>query len=96
MRAVLPASETIAPSPPTPLPPRERETAPKPSLARLGTSATSRIDADNVSSWKCGRSQATASYQPGLPLTARTSTLASDSGVLAFCVGPTSSGLEMT
>ena len=62
----------------------------------LGTSATRRMDVVKVSSWKCGRSQATASYQPGLPLTSRTSTRASASGDLALASSPASSGLAMT
>src|SRR5262245_50471352 len=50
----------------------------------LGISATSRIEVVRVSSWKCGRKYATASYQPGLPATARTSTRASVKGRLAL------------
>src|SRR5229473_8635460 len=59
----------------------------------FGTSATNRMDVVNVSSWKCGRNQATASYQPGLPLTSRTSTRASDSGFFAFSSSVALSGL---
>src|SRR5262249_30819391 len=58
----------------------DRKTRPNPPQAFLGSSATSRIEVVRVSSWKWGRRYATASNQPGLPATGRTSTRASAKG----------------
>src|SRR4051794_28545633 len=48
-------------------------------FAGAGRSATSRNDTLSSSSWKCGRRNATARYEPGFPGTSTTSTRASRS-----------------